>query len=108
MMKKGFTLIELLAIIIILGIIILVAVPSMIESNKVANSNETKNFNEALNTACKTYAAVNPSATSVDVGALLDGGYLKDSLKLPGSNANISTMRSTSISISAGQCNYSY
>ena len=107
-MKKGFTLIELLAIIIILGIIVLVAVPSMIESNKVANSNETKNFNEALNTACETYAAVNPSAASVDVGTLLDGGYLKSSLKLPNSSAKIDTMRSTSISISQGQCNYSY
>lgn len=108
-MKNGFTLVELLAIMVLLGVIILVAIPSVINSNKVAKENDQKEFVDAINTACESYAAVNSKTDgSVTINELLNGGYLKKSLKNPNTGKEISSMGSTAITITSSGCNYTY
>ncbi|MBR2833427.1 MAG: type II secretion system protein [Bacilli bacterium] len=106
MNKKGFTLIELLSILAILSIIVAVAMPSLVESNRIAKINETKDFEDMVKTACNTYKAVNPSATSVKVNELAQQGYLKSTTTDPAGH-KVGTIE-TVIMIEDDGCKYTY
>lgn len=89
--KKGFTLIEILATIVVLSVIILIAVPTY---NTLSSKSKTRIYNtklDSIKTSAEFYAKDKEDGgeniTSVNVGTLLDEGYLDKEDTCVGSSA---------------------
>lgn len=91
--NKGFTLVELLAVVTLLAAIILIGVPSIINTLKNIEDRETEDFEKILKNAAELYVERNRNlfpeldtvggSIDLDTNVLIQEGYLKNNLKNP-------------------------
>lgn len=119
-MKKGFTLIELLAVLALLGVIILVSVPSIISTNKKSQENDYNQYIANIQGAAEVYIETHEekyehlkttygATASVSIDNLINGGYIKGSIKNPKTNKALSEEAgSVTVTNQNGTLKYNY
>ena len=77
-MKKGFTLVELLSIIVIIGIMSVVVLPRIGDNKKNNEAKEREKKIQIIESAARTYYALNRDSISVDVETLIEDRLILD------------------------------